>query len=326
MTRTKQETEERMNQGTTASLISSDLSPSRCKRKLSETDAAAATETDVISNKRKLDLESDQGHRYGNFRNYYRFHPTNNRTNILDLPNGILDVICQGWNGSSRVHAKSVPGLANGDNDLCSNLTFRYLDIGCNEGDLTLEVANLLFARIKPRATVQVTGLDIDPVLIGRAQTKSMSQSDNIQVQFQVCDVLAEDFAQQCKHMAVDLTTVFSTTMWIHIHGGDQGLRRVLRCICQFTKSYIIIEPQSSRSYRDASARLRRRGGGNLDLENLHLRANAEMTIRAILKEYGFEKVDDAAQHGVTENEASVFGAKTAWNRSLQLYRRFENM
>jgi SAM-dependent methyltransferase len=327
MTKTKVKTENGANEETGDSSISSDSSPFRCKRTWSETDATPAT-TGVVSNKRKLDLESDQGHRYGNFRNYYRFHPTNNRTKIMDLPNGILDVISRGWKDCYTKESVAAGSAKSNNDNQCSNMIFRYLDIGCNEGDLTLEVAKLVFTRMQPHATLLVTGVDIDPVLIERAQTKAMSQSnnDNIQIQFQVCDVLAEDFAQQqCMNMTVDLTTVFSTTMWIHIHGGDQGLRRVLRRICQCTKLYIIMEPQSSRSYRDASTRLRRRGGENLDLENLQLRANAEITIREILKENGFEQVDGAADNGGTENDASAFDAKTAWNRSLQLYRRFDS-
>jgi hypothetical protein len=42
------------------------------------------------------------------------------------------------------------------------------------------------------------------------------------------------------------LTTIFSTTMWIHIHGGDDGLRSFLERACQWTAKYLLVEPQPS--------------------------------------------------------------------------------
>jgi len=42
------------------------------------------------------------------------------------------------------------------------------------------------------------------------------------------------------------LTTIFSTTMWIHVHGGDDGLRSFLVRACQWTANYLLVEPQPS--------------------------------------------------------------------------------
>jgi len=42
------------------------------------------------------------------------------------------------------------------------------------------------------------------------------------------------------------LTTIFSTTMWIHVHGGDDGLREFLERACGWTRRYLLIEPQPS--------------------------------------------------------------------------------
>ena len=42
------------------------------------------------------------------------------------------------------------------------------------------------------------------------------------------------------------LTTIFSTTMWIHVHGGDDGLREFLERACGWTRRYWLIEPQPS--------------------------------------------------------------------------------
>jgi hypothetical protein len=54
------------------------------------------------------------------------------------------------------------------------------------------------------------------------------------------------------------LTTIFSTTMWIHIHSGDDGLHTFLTRACNYTQKYIIIEPQPSPCYRKANVRLRK--------------------------------------------------------------------
>eukprot|EP00571_Detonula_confervacea_P006464 CAMPEP_0172325214 /NCGR_PEP_ID=MMETSP1058-20130122/53430_1 /TAXON_ID=83371 /ORGANISM="Detonula confervacea, Strain CCMP 353" /LENGTH=57 /DNA_ID=CAMNT_0013041695 /DNA_START=66 /DNA_END=236 /DNA_ORIENTATION=+ len=38
---------------------------------------------------------NDQGHRHGNFSNYYSFHPPQNRLQVLEQTN-ILKYICEG--------------------------------------------------------------------------------------------------------------------------------------------------------------------------------------------------------------------------------------
>jgi hypothetical protein len=42
------------------------------------------------------------------------------------------------------------------------------------------------------------------------------------------------------------LTTIFSATMWIHVHAGDDGLREFLKRACGWTRMYLLIEPQPS--------------------------------------------------------------------------------
>ena len=42
------------------------------------------------------------------------------------------------------------------------------------------------------------------------------------------------------------LTTIFSTTMWIHVHGGDDGLREFLKRACGWTRRFLLLEPQPS--------------------------------------------------------------------------------
>jgi hypothetical protein len=110
-----------------------------------------------------------------------------------------------------------------------------------------------------------VTGIDIDAILIHRANQKYNNKStvvDNEEgssmmvAHFQVADVCQADQRDQVvvnhQHNAnndtmFDLTTLFSTTMWIHVHVGDQGLTKVLQQLCQKTRHFLIIEPQPSK-------------------------------------------------------------------------------
>ncbi len=303
----------------------------------------------VIS--RKL---ADEGHRYGNFHNYYTFHPVSNRTEHIGE---MLNFVAKQWNALQPAPHKAL---------------FRYTDIGCNEGDLTLEVATLLSDHITKNFTTQLskdddgrviashgqstkvfcTGFDLDADLIRRAETKAQKDAGihpNIQATFKVLDVLHEDIVPQGGESTVstcciipseveystDLSTLFSTTMWIHIHGGDDGLRRVLQNICALTRFWILLEPQPSKCYGQAAFRLRRLGLPPIDVSNerLRLRSNIDEAIEGIMKEFHFERVkmsnnsscnknDLATLENTMQNEESVAETRTQWNRSLRLYQR----
>lgn len=279
--------------------------------------------------------DKDKGHRYGNFHNYYQFHPAANRTKFLG---GMLDYIANGWTAKSYA------------------TTFRLSDIGCNEGDLTLELARLLAQRLAHTRTpaagenpidstalpsiVEVTGMDLDPLLIGRAMQKSQGHavSPLIQATFRAIDILKDGIPNAMPGLyTADLTTIFSTTMWIHIHGGDEGLRRVMRDVCESTRFWILLEPQPSKCYGTASTRLRRQGLDPVDVSNerLLLRANVEDAIKDILSLHRFEQVvvsdrsfavDDGRVNQKQTKSVSEggFSVKTSWNRSLRLYKRVD--
>lgn len=113
-------------------------------------------------------------------------------------------------------------------------------------------------------------GLDIDPILIQRASSGSSSVEDHSEkkeneeqsrhhlYKFQVCDLCNakehesayESFFEQNfsdgNRKRFDLTSVFSTTMWIHVHAGDDGLREFLKRCCEYTEM-LLIEPQASK-------------------------------------------------------------------------------
>ena len=282
---------------------------------------------------------NDQGHRFGNFPNYYTFHPPQNRLEVLENSN-ILNYIRNGLlmiskstsydekKTLSNDDAPSDDGYKTGEsatkkprieNELSTNHQpqreehiIYYCDLGCNEGDLTMAMANSLTKEkntkggesiednakysmasnsvpVKEVASIRCLGLDLDPMLIERANTKfsppkvvdeqpSVSRTPskvNIDACFKVCNLCSEtehnnactSFTNQYDkllHINNDtllspketttsqqrpifhLTTIFSTTMWIHVHSGDDGLRDFLVRACSWTKRFILIEPQPS--------------------------------------------------------------------------------
>jgi SAM-dependent methyltransferase len=247
---------------------------------------------------------TDKGHRYGNFHSYYNFHPPVDRISLLTRKGGILEYIAKTWNPSDT--GESPAG------------TFSYVDVGCNEGDLTLEIAKAILDQLKGKLQTKVTvkGIDLDPVLIQRAQEKwrqKESANDSIQASFQEANILSTEISE-AEAFTADFTSIFSTTMWIHIHGGDEGLTRVLKKLCAQTRHFLLVEPQPSKCYRNATMRLRKLGQPDFDVssDRLKLRSNIEEEIDKILVEQSFQHV----QPEETDTD------KTKWNRSLRLYER----
>ena len=230
---------------------------------------------DLIKMKRKAKSQLldaiDRGHRLGNFHNYYCFHPPSDRIIPLfhecypHLPDLIL---------KHRV----------GDNDNKLNLmtegeeegdvSVSYCDLGCNEGVLSLAVARELrkhfdnLNQIRRVRNIRCLGLDVDEELIDRANKKvssvdasSSSDFSRIETCFKVCDLndgTAHEDASNlflrkfyCDTKAIepprfDLVSIFSTTMWIHVHGGDSGLTNFLTRVCKMCR-LLLIEPQPSK-------------------------------------------------------------------------------
>ena len=167
----------------------------------------------------------DLGHRVGNFHNYYAFHPPSHR---LDKMQDILEYIGKRY----KKH----------------NSPFEYCDLGCNEGDLTIEIACAVQQELQTKVHFQ--GVDIDPVLIERASDKCKSiKNDKVTGDFQVGNICENLDKILLDDDSVDMTSLFSTTMWIHVQAGDEGLRKVLEQICRKTKQFLVIEPQPSKWY-----------------------------------------------------------------------------
>ena len=162
------------------------------------------------------------GHRFGNYHDYYFFHPSSIRTALI--PNGIF---------------KDMHRNNSNNNDTIT--TFNVLDIGCNEGDLTIDIYNRIRSEVSTDIDINVIGIDIDPTLIDRAKQKAFNSiSMNDTIQFIAKDIMNNNDcnAKSNTDTNTDINTdtnanaiisnkkfhfvsIFSVTMWIHLNHGN---------------------------------------------------------------------------------------------------------
>ena len=363
--------------------------------------ASSATVTEKIQISRE-----DRGHRLGNFHNYYTFNPPENRIAVLEdlsLINFIAErllrkdkvaeekatanAVCSGSGGRGRKRSRSEGAYR--------AHCLLYCDLGCNEGELTAELASTLLERCRklqdganrvaadaetdalatsggnPGVAMRCLGLDIDPILIERANRKharsggagtdvESSPPFRMESRFEVCNLCdANQHEEACREAILrcadgeedarkrrfDLTTLFSTTMWIHVHAGDSGLREFLKRVCSKT-DMLLVEPQPSKCYRHANVRLRKMERPELDnvsSQSLNMRSNVEREIDEVICQCGFTRVQDCgdneigsgsdchnsgrytdeATRGRDNSDGRIRAAKrTSWNRALHLYVR----
>ena len=288
----------------------------------------------------------EKGHRLGNYHNYYFHHPPSNRIDVLE-DQGLIDCIARRLLQQTFTSASSARKRQkiNDEASCDQRRLWAYCDLGCNEGDLTIALAEAVLKRChelsvdkdRPKDTqmdIQCLGLDIDPTLIERANKKhgicKEPEEDvhfGIDARFEVCN-LCDEAQQLSKYEAFlneaerfDLTTLFSTTMWIHVHAGDDGLRDFLRRTCAKTDA-LVVEPQISKCYGRANTRLRKMNRPELDSvtsQSLGMRGNIEEEVQKIILACGFRRVIAEEANG----EGSTTDAKrTAWKRQIQLYIR----
>lgn len=233
----------------------------------------------MSSSKSMKDACLDKGHRVGNFHNYYEFNPADNRLKIMEKC-GILrylinDVFISCEDDHIREKKRTKIDKAGEEKKTLKESAKRnellYCDLGCNEGDLTLALGNTIMAKTSnPMLSLHCLGLDIDKELIKRAKFKNKQQNgyailenkdkSSIEVryieeaEFDACDFNNNDelllkskaYLARFEVNRFRLISVFSTTMWIHIHGGDEGLVNFFKRICSMTE-YLLLEPQPSK-------------------------------------------------------------------------------
>lgn len=233
-----------------------------------------------------------------------------------------------------------------------------YCDLGCNEGELTMSLSDKLLFPVKKSSTtrteqyvVECLGLDIDETLINRANKKykehnvsddkNSTKHERIHATFDTCNIaMTHELESKCQSFLttrmqkdrIDLISIFSTTMWVHIHHGDEGLISLIQSICSLC-NHLLIEPQPSKCYRNVNTRLRRMNLDEIDVsvDRLKMRCDIENEIEMVITKCGFERVtfDTSIDVGVddddddeAEKEVVNNNDRTKWNRTLRLYKR----
>jgi 7SK snRNA methylphosphate capping enzyme len=190
----------------------------------------------------------------------------------------------------------------------------RCMDVGCNEGLVTLGIAMKFGSR-------SMIGVDIDEHLIKRAcnhlraerssavvraaeaRMGGMSAADRRAARTAV-SALAQtwfvhgDFLESRAELgSIDCLTALSVTKWVHLHRGDVGLREFFARIHSLLApgGVFILEPQPWKSYRAAADKMRRQGGAELPLpSDSFFRRVGELELRPdqfpelLQEEFGF--------------------------------------
>uniref|UniRef100_W8AU42 RNA methyltransferase n=1 Tax=Ceratitis capitata TaxID=7213 RepID=W8AU42_CERCA len=135
----------------------------------------------------------------------------------------------------------------------------QLLDIGCNSGLITMEVAKRFDVK-------SIVGLDIDRTLINQAnkallrQKKALPFENNARclhkfpynVSFVHGNyVLRDDVLLEIEHAQFDVILCLSITKWIHLNFGDIGLKQAFRRMYLQLRSggKLILEAQPYRNY-----------------------------------------------------------------------------
>lgn len=119
----------------------------------------------------------------------------------------------------------------------------RVLDLGCNAGNLTLQVLES-FGALKAR------GVDIDPVLIGQAEAQTKGDEA---VEWELADFMQEEYDFGAGQW--DTIMLLSITKWLHLHHLDEGMRKLFRRLFEALPrgGVLLVEPQERENYASAA-------------------------------------------------------------------------
>lgn len=231
--------------------------------------------------------------RYGNFINYYTFNSADDRLALL--PTHI-------WS--------QLPAGGPADDKTTHNTDyFLALDIGCNAGNLTQLLYGFLTKHTNK--TVVIVGIDIDAVLIDRANEHNQ-HTDNV---FYNCTNIMDsssshvfqEYFTKFRKSKFDSVFCFSLTMWIHLNNGDVRLKQFLTKVASLAR-VAVVEPQPWKCYVTAVKRMRRANETFTEFTKLTWRQSIESDIDRYL-------IDDCALTKIFET------IPTKWNRKIVFYR-----
>ena len=176
-----------------------------------------------LTNNRK-DRQHHALAKYGNYRNYY-FHRT------ATIPDARLSLLPR---------------------DLFQHKA--VLDLGCNAGKLTIETCKYLGAS-------NALGIDLDSVLIKRAEEEFRKVCDEQCKPAASCKFLCDDFMEvgywdefSLRQGTYDTVLLLSITKWLHLNHGDGGLIALFKNLFKILPSggTLVVEPQEWQNYKRA--------------------------------------------------------------------------
>ena len=203
---------------------------------------------------------------YGNFYEYYQFNLVSERLNLIMTHKSLFD-----------------------NPEITS-----YLDIGSNEGDLTIAIHNFL----NKINITKTDAIEKDINLYNRSLLK------NNEINWYNNDIF--DYFKN-KKKQYDLISIFSITMWIHLYYNDSGLNIFLDYIIKYCNKYILIEPHLWKSYKSCQKRRKSQKKDKLPLYyQIKIRNNVDQyIINYIINHGGFKLIQ-------------ILGT-TKWGRTLYL-------
>jgi SAM-dependent methyltransferase len=192
-------------------------------------------------------------HKYGNYHKYYTFHPSETRSSFFAGEELFLKM----W------EAQGSPAV------------FAILDIGCNEGNLSIDMLEQAAKELPHSVKCFLLGIDVDSSLIALANTKYTKEIGTGNVQFSTVNIMDEATTNEfmstyfksissndlpCSGFSV--ASLFSITMWIHLNHGDSGLVNCLKRSSDLLTPLgsLIVEPQPWKCYKSADKRCRKLG------------------------------------------------------------------
>ncbi|KAA6425547.1 MAG: hypothetical protein FRX49_04444 [Trebouxia sp. A1-2] len=212
----------------------------------------------------------------------------------------------------------------------------RCLDIGCNEGVITL-------AAVQRFAPMSMLGVDIDEGLIKtacRALSKQRTEASNLHQRltrhtssgqpgdrpaaqrkaaaaavraFANVWFTCEDFAaSQHTPQSLDTIMCLSVTKWVHLNQGDEGLKRLFGKVKEalVPGGWFILEPQPWRSYQQARRKQDMSAAPFAKLDMLKLRPE------------GFPDYLEQELGFMLARELHVATSSAGFNRPMYLFQR----
>ncbi|KAF1988759.1 Bin3-domain-containing protein [Aulographum hederae CBS 113979] len=130
----------------------------------------------------------------------------------------------------------------------------RILDLGCNSGKLTLELAAHFDAE-------KAVGVDLDPYLISQANNahglvmRELPSSRADAVSFELFDfATTRPYSGSAKGESWDVVLLLSVLKWVHLNNSDQVLLDLFAYLLSIVVpgGYLVIEPQDWDNYKRA--------------------------------------------------------------------------